>query len=156
MDYKLPPSLAIVVESDVLGSTAVSVPCYTLLDPDHPEKVCVVVEMADVDAEIERLETRYLDSHKDSSDVSIDVSVLADAAKKRVLTGDRTWDGIAIDCGWTREDATASDGRRGDGQKVRELLGVAKGTTTTHRTLDYDDANALVKAIGLDPVDVGL
>lgn len=158
MDPRLPHGIVVVVESEVLGTTAMSVPIRELSSEEAPAPpdIAFAVDQRDIADELERLETRYLNSHKETSDVEIDVAALADAAKKRVLIGDRTWDGIAVDCGWTREDATASEGRRGDGQKVRELLGIAKGTNTTHRTLEYDDANALVKAVGLDPVDVGL
>jgi hypothetical protein len=157
MDYKLPPSLAIVVESEVLGKTAVSVPVSTD-SIVNDGRVWLSFALDILESEVDALETRYVDSHQagNEADVNIDIDTLRKAAEYRVLQGDRTWDAIAADCGWTRADASYSEGRRGDGQKVRELLGVAQGKQSTHRVLEYDDANALVKAIGLDPVDVGL
>ena len=157
MDMKLPRSLAIVVRSEVLGTTVVSVEAHTWADPGASEDIMLLaVKRGDVEAAVEAEETRYLDSHREAGPVEIDRQALARAASALVLAGDRTWDSIAADCGWTREDAAYSNGRRGDGQKVRELLGVAENNEAKHRPLDYDDANALVKVIGVDPVDVGL
>lgn len=149
MEYILPRSLAIVVESDVIGSTAVSVPAYPQ-DGGAEGVQMIGFFLTDVEAKLREEEARYRKDMKTGQhEVIIDISALRKAAEQRVLMGDRTWDMIGADCDWTREDDEYTDGRRGDGQKVRALL---EGT----RSLTYDEANALIKAIGVDPVDVGL
>lgn len=159
IEMKPPPSLAVVVESDVIGLAAVSVPVRKHNPPtEDPRQDLYFVgfDPEDVEAELEILETNYLDSHREPADVEIDVEYLAKAASDAVVMGNYTWDTLAADCGWTRQDKGYSSGRRGDGQKVRELLGITRGPNTVHRPLAYDDAQALVRAVGLDPVDVGL
>lgn len=153
MSVKLAPTIPVVVESDVLGRTAFSV-------PTHQERGEVVVdgrlnfyvEADDIHEAIEHRETAYLDSLEDpNEEVEIDKQTLSRAAEWRVLTGDLTWDSLAAKCGWTREDNEYTTGRRGDGQRVRALL-----SGETKRNLTYDEATALVKALELDPVDIGL
>lgn len=158
MEYKTPPSLAIVVESDVIGKTAVSVPCQEQGSYGQDEdQIFVAFSLKDVDEAIERLETQYLDSQDaekaKTNPWAIDIDELRRAAARK-MQGGENWDTIAARIGWVRAAAKSKDGFKPDGERVKHLLGLRPDRPDP--AINYEDGLDLCKGLDLDPVDVGL
>lgn len=147
-EYKLPKTIAVVVQSDVIGATAVSVPVVDTLETDSGFSLLITKDA--VDAAIEEEEMKFTKPHEE--DLAIDQEELARLVSQEVVLGNRNWPQIAEDCGWTRTNRKGD--RVGDGERVRAMLGIGPAARPTPIT--YDEANALVKAIDADPVDVGV
>lgn len=80
----------------------------------------------------------------------VDNTVLREA----FLRSDMSAAAVATCCGWVKP------GGRGDGTHVLRLLGVKSYSSGRYvcqrRTLSYDDAVLVTRALGLDPVEVGV
>lgn len=154
---KLPPTIAVVVQSDVLGSIAFSIPAHEYrVQGDQGGKRFLAVEVADIEDELERRETSYLDSHvaPEREVETVDNTALRAVAKRMVDSGLETWDGIAERIGWWREANDRPEGKRPDGERVRYTLGLTGKPKAD--PIPYDVAVELTEGLGLDPVDVGL
>lgn len=156
MSARIAPTIPVVVQSDVIGSTAFSVP-VTEIDSEDPTVRAFTIEVAAIEDEQDRRETAYLDSHAEPVEpkpFTVDAYPLAQVAKRLVDSGAETWDSIADRIGWWRAATDRPGGRRPDGERVRYLLGFTSKPKSDQ--LPHDVALDLVKGLGLDPVDVGL
>jgi hypothetical protein len=66
-----------------------------------------------------------------------------------------TWNGLAHDMGWLRR---ASQGNRihGDGTRLKRALGIMPNRGVIQKTIGLENAEKAMRALNLDPVDVGL
>lgn len=72
------------------------------------------------------------------------------AAAEKAVSQWTTWDGLARDIGWARR------GRGGDGTRLKRVLGVTHGRDGVQQNISLESAEKIVRALNLDPVDVGL
>jgi len=158
MEIQPPRTLAFVVESDVLGKTAISVPCHEVKvhGLDSEEEILLSANRVEIEDEIDRRETEYLDAHEAKVNPwQLDRDELRRQVQKRIDRGD-TYGTIAAEIGWTRADNKNKSGFRPDGARVKRCIGMRTDAHHPNAALQLEDAEALCRVLGLDPVDVGL
>lgn len=90
----------------------------------------------------------------------LEVTVFRELAVRAVESGETTWSELARHCGYRCERSRG----RGDGSGLRRRLGIVPyssnhrgaGKIYIARTIPYDVACSLVRALSLDPVDFDL
>jgi len=154
-DVKLPPTIAVVVDSEVLGKTAFSVPATDLtgaaIEPG-PNTMLLAVDRQEIEDELDRRETRYLDSHSKPAPeerFTVPSQPFQEHMIHAIDTGTDNWDTIADRLNWWRVANDRPDGKRADGQKVRYYV-------MESDAIPGDIARELAEAMSMEPHEVGL
>lgn len=149
---RLPKTIAVTVESDTLGTIAVSVPVEWSAPERGSENAYASArwDPRELDAAIEERESRPSPQMIRRGPGSIDAAPLRDAAIEAVVQGEETWSALAFRAGYTREKGgnVAADIRR-----FKRDLGVTP--SDPHKTLTASTARRLAAGLNLDPVDLG-
>lgn len=142
---KLPRSLAVVIDSDVLGKIAVSVPAeeVQLASPDH---LAVSVRLADIQAEREEREANYL---RQQDTQLVPNAPLRAEFEAQAHSGQITAADLAAYLGWSR----AKNGQAvPDRDKVLDVLGISR----ERHKIPYPMAVDIARGLNVDPAEVGL